>query len=117
MTNLAGHTAPNKAPLSLQMTRGRRKDNTLPPSRALIIQREYRDRKAKYLSALEDRCRKAEEENVRLRKELELARPESAVVSIDMELVNRGPPLIFGKPANNSLSANEMHVLCVPPSS
>jgi hypothetical protein len=38
----------------------------------LIIQRSYCDRKAKYLADLEDRCRKAEEENERLRNELEL---------------------------------------------
>ncbi|KAI0254037.1 hypothetical protein BJV78DRAFT_1188106 [Lactifluus subvellereus] len=68
------------------MTRGRRKDTTIPPSRALIIQRAYRDRKAKYLSDLEDRCRNAEEENERLRKELELARSESGVASINSEL-------------------------------
>ncbi|KAH9986571.1 hypothetical protein BJV74DRAFT_844868 [Russula compacta] len=68
------------------MTRGRRKDTTLPPSRALIIQRAYRDRKAKYVADLEDRCRKAEQENERLRKELELARSESAVASMNSEL-------------------------------
>src|SRR5579863_10370618 len=72
------------------MTRGRRKDTSLPPSRALFIQRAYRDRKAKYLSDLEERCRKAEEDNERLRKELELARSESAVGSINIELVSRG---------------------------
>jgi len=68
------------------MTRGRRKDTTLPPSRALIIQRAYRDRKAKHLADLEERCRKAEEENDRLRKELALARSESAVGSTNIEL-------------------------------
>ena len=71
------------------MTRGRRKDITLPPSRALVIQRAYRDRKAKYLADLEERCRKAEEENERLRKELQLARSESAVGPIGGELVSR----------------------------
>ena len=70
------------------MTRGRRKDTTLPPSRPLIIQRAYRDRKAKYLADLEDRCRKAEEENGRLRNELELARSESAAPIINGELVS-----------------------------
>jgi hypothetical protein len=77
------------------MTRGRRKDHTLPPSRALIIQREYRDRKAKHLSDLKDRCDKAEEENERLRKELEVARSESAVASINIELVSRAPRLFL----------------------
>jgi hypothetical protein len=70
------------------MTRGRRKDTTLPPSRPLIIQRAYRDRKAKHLADLEDRCRKAEEENERLRNELELARSESAASVINSELVS-----------------------------
>jgi hypothetical protein len=77
------------------MTRGRRKDTTVPPSRALIIQRAYRDRKAKYVSDLEDRCRKAEEENERLRYELELARSESVASVVDSELVRSG--YIFGK--------------------
>ncbi|KAH9957947.1 hypothetical protein BC827DRAFT_631502 [Russula dissimulans] len=68
------------------MTRGRRKDTTIPPSRALTIQRAYRDRKAKYIADLEDRCRKAEEENERLRKELVLLRSGSAVASINSEM-------------------------------
>jgi len=91
MTNLAIWLAPKQKTFGLsdQMTRGRRKDTTLPPSRALIIQRAYRDRKAKHLADLEERCRKAEEENDRLRKELALARSESAVGSINIELVNR----------------------------
>ena len=71
------------------MPRGRRKDSTIPLSRTLIIQRAYRDRKAKHLSELEDRCRKAEEENERLRVELQLARSDSAVASINSDLVNR----------------------------
>jgi hypothetical protein len=99
MTNLVIWLGPNKRLLGLsdqKMTRGRRKDITLPPSRALVIQRAYRDRKAKYLADLEGRCRKAEEENDRLRKELQLARSESAVGSINIELVNRGD-YFFGK--------------------
>jgi hypothetical protein len=78
------------------MTRGRRKDTTLPPSRPLAIQRAYRDRKAKYLADLEDRCRKAEEENERLRNELELARSESAASTINSELASKFPRYIFG---------------------
>ena len=54
------------------MTRGRRKDLTIPPSRALLQQRDYRARKAQYLSDLEDRCRRSEAENVQLRKEVEI---------------------------------------------
>jgi cell shape-determining protein MreC len=80
------------------MTRGRRKDTTLPPSRALAIQRAYRDRKAKYVSDLEDRCRKAEEENERLRKELDLARSESTITVANSELVSEKiPRYIFGR--------------------
>ena len=86
-TNLAIWHSPNKR--GSQMTRGRRKDTTLSPSRPLIVQRAYRDRKAKYLADLEDRCRKAEEENERLRNELELARSESAASIINGELVRK----------------------------
>ncbi len=53
------------------MTRGRRKDLTIPPSRALLQQRDYRARKAQYVSDLEERCRKAEVENAELRKEVD----------------------------------------------
>lgn len=70
------------------MPRGRRKDTTLSPSRSTVVQRAYRDRKAKYLSDLEDRCRRAEEENERLRKELEQARSETFGASINSELVD-----------------------------
>ncbi|KAJ7096671.1 hypothetical protein B0H15DRAFT_52706 [Mycena belliarum] len=56
------------------MTRGRKKDNTIPPTRALTLQRDYRARKSQYVADLEARCKKAEEENIRLRKELDLAR-------------------------------------------
>lgn len=80
-----------------QMTRGRRKDSTLPPSRPLTIQRAYRDRKAKYLADLEDRCRKAEEENERLRNELELARSESAASTINSELASKFRATSSGK--------------------
>ncbi|KAI9450348.1 hypothetical protein F5148DRAFT_1290889 [Russula earlei] len=62
---------------------------TVPPSRALTIQRAYRDRKAKYVADLEVRCRRAEEENEHLRKELDVLRSGSAVASSNSELVNR----------------------------
>ena len=58
------------------MTRGRKKDLTITASRALAQQRDYRARKARYVSDLEDRCKAAEEDNARLKKELELARAE-----------------------------------------
>ncbi|OCH95140.1 hypothetical protein OBBRIDRAFT_810052 [Obba rivulosa] len=53
------------------MTRGRRKDLTIPPSRALLQQRDYRARKAQYLAELEERCQKAEAENALLKKEID----------------------------------------------
>ncbi|RXW23355.1 hypothetical protein EST38_g2521 [Candolleomyces aberdarensis] len=61
------------------MTRGRKKDLTIPPTRALTQQRDYRARKAHYVAELEERCRIAEEENVRLRRDLELARASLTV--------------------------------------
>lgn len=56
------------------MTRGRKKDLTIPPSRTLVQQRDYRARKANYIANLEERCRRAEEENIRLRMELDEAK-------------------------------------------
>ena len=55
------------------MTRGRKKDQTIPSSRALTLQRDYRARKAQYVANLEKRCQAAEEENHRLRQEIEQA--------------------------------------------
>ena len=56
------------------MTRGRRKDDTIPNTRSLTVQRDYRARKARYISDLETRCKSTEEENLRLREELSLLR-------------------------------------------
>ncbi|KAG1751647.1 uncharacterized protein EDB91DRAFT_1243892 [Suillus paluster] len=56
------------------MVRGRKRDLTVAPTRQLTQQRDYRARKARYISELEQRCSRAEEENARLRQELELAR-------------------------------------------
>ncbi|KJA27674.1 hypothetical protein HYPSUDRAFT_83398 [Hypholoma sublateritium FD-334 SS-4] len=52
------------------MTRGRKKDLTIPPTRSLTQQRDYRARKANYVSELESHCRRVEEENAELKKEL-----------------------------------------------
>lgn len=52
------------------MARGRKKDLTIPPSRSLDHQRAYRDRKARYVADLEERCQKYEVENQALRSEL-----------------------------------------------
>ncbi|KZP34238.1 hypothetical protein FIBSPDRAFT_880806 [Athelia psychrophila] len=74
------------------MTRGRKKDLTIPPSRALAQQRDYRARKAQYVEQLEKRCQATENENVRLKKELDLARagvpsmfsPQAAELSAEL---------------------------------
>lgn len=58
------------------MTRGRKKDITIPPTRALALQRDYRARKTQYVVDLETRCKAAEEENVRLRQELAFLRQQ-----------------------------------------
>ncbi|KAJ3888532.1 hypothetical protein GG344DRAFT_79672 [Lentinula edodes] len=56
------------------MTRGRKKDLSIPPTRALTQQRDYRARKAHYLTELEERCRRAEEENEQLKQEIQSLR-------------------------------------------
>ncbi|PIL29281.1 transcription factor [Ganoderma sinense ZZ0214-1] len=71
------------------MTRGRRKDMTIPPSRGLTQQRDYRARKAQYVADLEVRAKKAEEENIFLRKEVQylqakLSRPEVTAAYSDL---------------------------------
>jgi len=53
------------------MARGRSRDITIVPSRALAQQREYRSRKAAHLASVEERCRQLEEENQQLKSELE----------------------------------------------
>lgn len=58
----------------VRMTRGRKKDLTIPPSRTLAQQRDYRARRANYVVELEERCQRAEAENKQLRKELLAAR-------------------------------------------
>ncbi|KXN90164.1 hypothetical protein AN958_04654 [Leucoagaricus sp. SymC.cos] len=63
------------------MTRGRKKDLTIPPTRALVQQRDYRARKAHYVADLEERVRKVEAENIQLRKDLEAARTGLATPS------------------------------------
>jgi hypothetical protein len=75
------------------MTRGRKKDLTIPPTRALVQQRDYRARKAHYVSELEERCRKAEEENAQLRKDLELARASLSVPYLFNPLAVRTRPV------------------------
>ncbi|KAJ3982083.1 hypothetical protein F5890DRAFT_422169 [Lentinula detonsa] len=52
------------------MVRGRKRDMSAPLTRSLILQRDYRARKAKYISDLEARCQKLENDNSRLSKEV-----------------------------------------------
>ncbi|KAF9528537.1 hypothetical protein CPB83DRAFT_854326 [Crepidotus variabilis] len=76
------------------MTRGRKKDLTIPPTRSLVQQRDYRARKAVYIASLEERCKKAEDENAELRKEISELRatlsnpavllPETAAASAEL---------------------------------
>jgi len=64
------------------MPRGRKKDLTIPPTRSLVQQRDYRARKANYIANLEERFRKVEEENACLRKELFQARAQLSVPAV-----------------------------------
>ncbi|EPQ57467.1 hypothetical protein GLOTRDRAFT_115395 [Gloeophyllum trabeum ATCC 11539] len=68
------------------MTRGRKKDLTIPPTRALTQQRDYRARKAQYLADLEERCRKAEQENAELKKEIEALKIQTGISTIGLQL-------------------------------
>ncbi|KAJ4493429.1 hypothetical protein C8J55DRAFT_554861 [Lentinula edodes] len=52
------------------MVRGRKRDVSAPLTRSLILQRDYRARKAKYISDLETRYQKLEADNLRLSKEV-----------------------------------------------
>ncbi|KAG7449787.1 uncharacterized protein BT62DRAFT_928520 [Guyanagaster necrorhizus] len=57
-------------PSPIAMTRGRKKDLTIPPTRALTQQRDYRARRAQYVNDLEEKCRALEIENSDLRQEV-----------------------------------------------
>ncbi|KAJ4465053.1 hypothetical protein J3R30DRAFT_3623991 [Lentinula aciculospora] len=52
------------------MVRGRKRDISAPLTRSLLLQRDYRARKAKYISDIETRCQKLENENSKLSKEI-----------------------------------------------
>lgn len=54
---------------------------SLPPSRSLTQQRDYRQRRAQYIADLEVRCRKAEEENVQLRHEVSVLKAKQSATS------------------------------------
>ena len=59
-----------------------KKDQSIPPSRSIANQRDYRARKTQYVYNLEEWCRVAEEENRRLRREIELTKAMRLQVGI-----------------------------------
>ncbi|KAJ7620231.1 basic region leucin zipper protein [Roridomyces roridus] len=59
---------------SESMARGRKKDLTIPLTRGLTMQRDYRARKSQYIADLEARCKAAEEENAFLKRQLDIVR-------------------------------------------
>jgi len=67
------------------MTRGRKKDLTIPPSRALAQQRDYRARKAEYVYSLS--------------YEQDLNIPENNAVRGELELAKAGVPTMFSPQA------------------
>jgi hypothetical protein len=78
------------------MTRGRKKDMTLPATRALTQQRDYRARKAQYLSDIERRLYESEAENRRLKAELNAIKNGTPMPPLrDLETVCHCIQLIF----------------------
>ncbi|PBK91774.1 hypothetical protein ARMGADRAFT_186525 [Armillaria gallica] len=71
------------------MTRGRKKDPTIPITRSLAQQRDYRARRAQYIADLEKKCHLLEMENYDLRQELRyLSVPSPYVVSRRTRVAN-----------------------------
>ncbi|KAF5367957.1 hypothetical protein D9758_004351 [Tetrapyrgos nigripes] len=58
------------------MVRGRKRDATAPLTRSLVLQRDYRARKAQYVADLEAKVRRYAEQNEKLLKEVEDLRKE-----------------------------------------
>ncbi|KAK0488483.1 hypothetical protein IW261DRAFT_1439639 [Armillaria novae-zelandiae] len=63
------------------MTRGRKKDPTIPITRSLAQQRDYRARRAQYIADLEKKCHLLEMENYDLRQELRYLNAPSPYVN------------------------------------
>lgn len=87
------------------MTRGRKIDHTIPPTRSVTQQRDYRARKAQFVAGLqqrvqdlEEQCRRSEAENAQLRRELEVAKASSSqappVASYNPQTVRFHPCLL-----------------------
>ncbi|KAG6920092.1 hypothetical protein DXG01_010160 [Tephrocybe rancida] len=98
-----------------RMTRGRKKDLTIPPTRALVQQRDYRARRAQYVSDLEERVRRAEEENTNLRHELVAARSGQAAapLSLDSQTAHASSELLHNL-SIASASLARFHQLAFP---
>ncbi|PCH43630.1 hypothetical protein WOLCODRAFT_74855 [Wolfiporia cocos MD-104 SS10] len=80
------------------MTRGRRKDMTIPPSRALLQQRDYRARKARYVADLEERVRHTEEENAHLREEVEMLSAQLRAAGHSAQRTSPSPEMVRQPP-------------------
>ncbi|KAJ7487817.1 hypothetical protein FB451DRAFT_964978, partial [Mycena latifolia] len=96
------------------MTRGRKKDHTIPPTRALTLQRDYRARKSQYVADLEARCKAAEAEVVCLRKELELARQGAPQSTLSPEVIQASAHLRDTLAAASASLTHFMHVALPP---
>ncbi|KAK7448063.1 hypothetical protein VKT23_013819 [Stygiomarasmius scandens] len=79
------------------MVRGRKRDATAPLTRSLILQRDYRARKAQYIADLEAKVRRYEEQNEKLMKEVEDLRTQ-----LYRREVQRGDRLAF-TPSNGDV--------------
>ncbi|KAJ9125310.1 hypothetical protein QFC22_000267 [Naganishia vaughanmartiniae] len=75
-------------------SRGRKKNENLPPSRAREVQRAFRARRAAHLAKLEDRILELENENTELRRLLLLPLPDRGVLGSGP--TGRGKSLVEG---------------------
>ena len=87
------------------MVRGRKRDPTSEPSRALVQQREYRARKAQYQAELEARYNQLEEENEQLRKEVADLR-----MQVGTSRVTNSEPRIVSYSKFNSSVSHSKHI-------
>lgn len=101
------------------MARGRKKDLTIPPTRALTQQRDYRARRAQYVSDLEDKCRALETENNNLKQEVNALRVQLPAATVyNPAVVSRNPlpslspalVLTFNRPGPSFIAADERSI-------
>ncbi|KAB5590444.1 hypothetical protein CTheo_6107 [Ceratobasidium theobromae] len=81
-------------------SRGRKRNDNLPPSRAREVQRAFRARRKQHLAALEERIDVLEAENARLRQMLAL--PPSDRAPLGRGPTGREPPRRTGTDAGTS---------------